>query len=145
MSAPHRPSRWAQEEGINLTPLLDVIFNLIFFFILATSLREDNALDIRLPETKDAPRVVSEKQSITVLFTKEDKFFLEGDELSQEELVARITEKKAEIGEAFGGVSIEGDKTGNWDAAVQIFDAIQKSGVSQVKIKVNPPRGEPSE
>jgi biopolymer transport protein ExbD len=141
MSAPHRPSRWAQEEGINLTPLLDVIFNLIFFFILATSLREDKALDIRLPETKDAEAVVSEKQTITVLITKENKILLDGDELSPEEMTERLSKKKVEIGEAFGGVFIEGDQTSHLQTMIETLGVVQDAGIYQVRFKATLPGG----
>ncbi len=141
MSAPHRPSRWAQEEGINLTPLLDVIFNLIFFFILATSLREDMAIDIKLPETKDAERVVSEKQTITVLITKDNKIVLDGDELTQEQVTDRLEKKKVEIGKAFGGVFIEGDQTSHWQTILETLGSVQDAGIYQVRFKATLPSG----
>lgn len=60
-----RPHR-LEPPDINLTPMIDVVFLLLIFFMLSTTFKEDTRIQIRLPEVQgeeapaDEPRVVLE-------------------------------------------------------------------------------------
>ncbi len=49
-----RPRR-REEPEINLVPMIDVVLVLLIFFMIATSLRHESELEIRLPEASGKP------------------------------------------------------------------------------------------
>lgn len=71
--------------GINLTPLLDVIFNLVFFFLLATTLRRDELqTEVQLPSSETASRGSGEFESVAV--DKDGNTYYRGELVTEEEL-----------------------------------------------------------
>ncbi len=55
------------EEGINLTPLIDVVFLLLIFFMVSTTFTRETQLRVQLPQAEgDAPPTVSEAVEITI-------------------------------------------------------------------------------
>jgi len=135
---PHRPSRWAQDEGINLTPLLDVIFNLIFFFAVATTLRQDAALNINLPQSSESEQVASEKRALVVSFSQDGQFAVDGAPVSLEELEQTLARLKSPD---VAGVVIRGDGAGDYQSFIHVLTACQKAGLATGQLDVqNAPR-----
>ena len=72
----------AEEENdeINLTPLIDVVFLLLIFFMLTTTFKQEAALSIDLPEA-NALEQQDMPISIVVLIDKEGRYALNGNVL----------------------------------------------------------------
>ena len=51
-----------EEVGINLTPLIDVVFLLLIFFMVSTTFTRETQLSIDLPEAQGKPAQVPEEQ-----------------------------------------------------------------------------------
>ena len=51
-----------EEVGINLTPLIDIVFLLLIFFMVSTTFTRETQLSIDLPEAKGQPRETTDKQ-----------------------------------------------------------------------------------
>lgn len=89
-----RPRRLDQPE-INLTPLIDVVFLLLIFFMVSTSFREDAALELSLPEVSESgPRSPQPPRLLLLEIDAEGRYFVEGDLLpsnSSEALTAALT------------------------------------------------------
>jgi biopolymer transport protein ExbD len=137
MRMSHRPSRWARDQGINLTPLLDVIFNLIFFFLLATSLREDQALNIELSQSEEAQQVAAETAAVVVSITRENQIAVYGEILPLESLTGRLQQAKADG--AIGAI-IRADSQSYNQTLVDVWTALEKAGYAQTRVDVAPPR-----
>ena len=126
---------WLGEEStINLTPLLDVIFNLIFFFLLATTIRQTQAfIEIDLPEAgevavdekKEAPLVIS-VNAANEIYINEEKVTLEGIEQKLSDL--RAPDEKMVI--------VRGDAQTHHQTIVDVLDVCARTGYIQVKIEV---------
>lgn len=56
----------AEEVSINLTPLIDVVFLLLIFFMVSTTFTREAQLEIRLPETENTPQKQLQPSTITV-------------------------------------------------------------------------------
>lgn len=71
----------SQEVGVDLTPLIDVVFLLLIFFMVSTTFTRESHLEVQLPEASaDAP--VSEKaQQIDVVINAEGQYRLNDKEL----------------------------------------------------------------
>lgn len=129
MRSRHRRSRANDDEGINLTPLLDMIFNLLFFFILATTIGHSRQIAVNLPKTESKKNAASEKQVLVVSVTSDNRYFLDAIEMPLEELV-RKSKEAIDSGQAVG-VSLRGDSQADWQAMFTLFEAFSRNNLSK--------------
>lgn len=127
---------WLPESGINLMPLLDVIFNLIFFFILATTIKESKAfLDVKLPKSTEA-QAATAPQALVINVTEENQIFLQDEEVPLDTLNKSLEALKAE--KNINRVIIRGDAKAYNQTIVSVLDACAKVGLLTVSIEVKP-------
>ena len=112
--------------GINLTPLLDAIFNLVFFFLLATTLRrEEVSAQVKLPSSQfGAP---SDHDAPSITLQQDGKIFYEGTEVDLEELEIQLRIL------ADGGateVELFGDKEAMLGPFWQLMDICRSVGIN---------------
>lgn len=85
-------SRGLEVEPLNLTPLLDVLFNLIFFFVLATTLKEETqVMEVKLPKSAVHERSPAEKREWVVTVGRKGEIFLNEDAVTTEQLRIRLS------------------------------------------------------
>jgi biopolymer transport protein ExbD len=81
------------DEGLNLTPMIDVVFLLLIFFLVATRFDEEEKLvSINLAEILQAQPIVSGTQEIVVNITKNGTFNIAGKDYSEEQMIAILRE-----------------------------------------------------
>jgi biopolymer transport protein ExbD len=125
---------WSGEESINLTPLLDMIFNLIFFFILATTLRQSKAfLEVRLPQSSQAALQNIQKKTIVITLTREDRIFIGEKELTVESLEEELKNIPPNEIER---LILQGDAMAHHEAVVKVLDACARAGHTGVSVEV---------
>ncbi|MBN1899956.1 biopolymer transporter ExbD [Candidatus Sumerlaeota bacterium] len=129
---------WSGEESINLTPLLDMIFNLIFFFILATTLRQSKALlEVRLPQSSQGALQSIEKNIIVITLTSEDRIFLGEKEATIESLEQEL---KTIPPNEIESLILQGDARAHHEAVVRVLDACARAGHTGVSVEVKSPQ-----
>jgi len=140
--------RWRADGGteINLAPLLDVIFCLLFFFVLATSLRQQpQALEVEVP-TSGQPSVPMEKQErLEVTITEDNRILFEGRPVNGAELAEGLQAAmdRSPQGRAPEEVLIRSDGQADVQTFVEVTDACSAAGikVGQMETKPKPPEG----
>ncbi len=117
---------------IDLTPLIDTVFLLLIFFIMAASFSKP-VLDVVLQEAKGA--VVQEKQSdpLTVTITKEGRILFGEQEVAPDEIDAFITTRPKEEALIF-----QVDKEAPFGLFVTALDAAKKNGKENFAIITAP-------
>ncbi len=115
---------------LNLTPLIDVVFLLLLFFMLSSQLVEEPALRVRLPETTvtEAGRV----QALTVTITSEGKVFLGARETVLKDLANAIRQAVETTGDAV--VRIRADRDVSVQLLVSVVEQIKTAGVRNISI-----------
>ena len=114
--------RGLELEPLNLTPLLDVLFNLIFFFLLATTLKEETpAVIVKVPETGVESTVPKEEDELTVTVDEQGNYFLNEDPVTSITLRDRLTEDSMRP----GGPRRVKVRTDQATAAQDLFDAVE--------------------
>lgn len=74
-------------EGMNLTPLIDVVFLLLIFFLIATRFdQEEKELSIRIPDVYKARPISSGPQEVVVNITAEGEYVVMGETFSEPQL-----------------------------------------------------------
>jgi biopolymer transport protein ExbD len=88
-----RAHLFQDDGGIDLTSLLDVIFNLVFFFIVATNIRTDERFfELTLPSATEGETVRQPQTFPEVAVAKDGTIALDGDVLEPQALEARLRE-----------------------------------------------------
>jgi biopolymer transport protein ExbD len=114
--------RGLELEPLNLTPLLDVLFNLIFFFLLATTLKEETpAVRVQVPETGIESTVPQEEDELTITVDAQGNYFLNENPVTSTTLRDRLTEDSMRP-EGARRVKLRTDKA---TEAQYMFDAVE--------------------
>jgi len=113
---------------INLTPLIDVVFLLLIFFMVSTTFNRDSELSIELPAAS-AEAQAREPQSIEVAIDAQGRFYINGRELlnTQSKTLRRALAEAAGDNEA-PPVIISADAKTPHQAVVRIMDAARELG-----------------
>lgn len=117
--------------GIELTPLIDIIFQLVLFFMVSTTFDQSPAIDIDLPESS-SQKMVSQDTSLDIWIDKEGGIVFEKVQLSPtdlEQLIHDRIEKKPDL-----IVVVNADQSVEHRVVVKIIDRLQVSGVQNISI-----------
>jgi biopolymer transport protein ExbD len=69
------------EPDVNLTPLIDVVFLLLIFFMVSTSFVRQSQITIRLPEAESTAMVEEPPEKIDIMITDQGTYLVNGREL----------------------------------------------------------------
>lgn len=134
------PKRRREEPEINLTPLIDVVFLMLIFFMVSTTFLKEADLQIALPEASQQPSR-QEGQPIRVTINPQGNFFVNGRELVN----TQIDTVERALAEALGEreaentpVVIRADGATNHERVVTAMDAAQRAGLRRVGIATVP-------
>ncbi len=120
-----------EEEGeINLTPMLDVVFIMLIFFIVTASFVKEPGSQVIRPLAETA-RLMS-NASILIAVTRNNEIWVDRHKVSKEGVRAAIEQLMAENPE--GSVVIQADKEAQADAVLAIMESARAAGVSRIAI-----------
>jgi biopolymer transport protein ExbD len=122
------------EPAINLTPMIDVVFTLLVFFMLATTFAErERLLDLELPYAASAADAKKPTpQELVINVAREGKVFVDGKSLEETQL-SRILSDTAQR-DRRTMVTIRGDRRGAYDGIVHVLDACLQAGLVDVSL-----------
>ena len=124
--------------GINITPIIDMVFLLLIFFLLTSSFIQDKGIKVSLPSSSSS---FSQKQKrITVTIDAHSEIFLEGRKVDGETLVDQL--KGSYLSKGTKNVLIKTDQGNTVDRLVQVMDLIKQSGADRLTLatRVNVPQ-----
>ncbi|WP_432695365.1 ExbD/TolR family protein [Marinobacterium sp. YM272] len=131
-----------EEVNINLTPLIDVVFLLLIFFMVSTTFTKETHLDVDLPQAS-AGEAVSQTESIDVLINAEGQYSVNGQALvnTQAQTLRRA------IAETAGGdlslpMIITADARTPHQSVVTAMDVAGQLGFTHLSISTREPDGD---
>ncbi|MGI9591357.1 MAG: ExbD/TolR family protein [Myxococcota bacterium] len=130
MARRRRRSAADEEDEVNLTPMLDVVFIMLIFFIVTASFVKESGIDISRPPAATAER--KERGNILVAITATDQLWMDGRQIDPRSLRANIERLHAENPE--GSVVIQADRLSKNGLLVQVMDAARQAGVNNVSL-----------
>ena len=122
--------REREESEVNLTPMLDVVFIMLIFFIVTASFVKEAGIDVSRPPAATAER--KERGNILVAITENDQIWIDRRQVDPRALRANIERLHAENPQ--GSVVIQADKASKNGLLVQVMDAARLAGVSNVAL-----------
>jgi biopolymer transport protein ExbD len=123
-------AREQEESEVNLTPMLDVVFIMLIFFIVTASFVKEAGIDVSRPPAATAER--KERGNILVAITENDQIWMDRRQVDPRALRANIERLHAENPQ--GSVVIQADKNSKNGLLVQVMDAARLAGVSNVSL-----------
>ncbi len=115
----------------NLTPLIDIVFLLLIFFMLTSHFVRDEVINIDLPEA-DSGEALDEPQQVEVVINENGQFSIDNQIVPLESLQSVLQEKLSVQEEKV--VRIRGDENVDLGIAIEAFDAARKAGAVGVDI-----------
>jgi len=134
-----RPHRKEPPE-VNLTPLIDVVFLLLIFFMVSTTFQKESQIKIELPEAQTQSTVESLPKVLDITIDADGRFFI-----NQREVVSSdIDVIKQAIAKAVGDqkeipVVITGDANASWQAIMKAMDAASQLGLVNMTFPATQP------
>ncbi|MCZ6781847.1 MAG: biopolymer transporter ExbD [Proteobacteria bacterium] len=125
-----RRQRDPEESELNLTPMLDVVFIMLIFFIVTASFVKEAGIDINRPDAVTAER--KERGNILVAITESGQVWIDKRQIDIRAVRANIERLHAE--NPLGGVVIQADENSKNGLLVQVMDAARLAGVPSVSI-----------
>ena len=125
-----RRRRQEEEDQVNLTPMLDVVFIMLIFFIVTASFVKEAGIDISRPPAATAER--KERGNILVAITKDNQIWIDRRQVSPQALRANIERLHAENPQ--GSVVIQADEKSENGLLVRVMDAARLAGVGNVSL-----------
>lgn len=117
-----------ESTGIDLTPMLDVVFIMLIFFIVTTSFIKESGVDIERPESSQA--TARPDTQVLVAITAEGAVWVDGEAVD----LHRVGAKVADLVSDDGSVVVQADKRSTTGELIEVMDRIRKAGVDNVAV-----------
>jgi len=125
-----RSRRKKEDNEINLTPMLDVTFIMLIFFIVTASFVKESGIDVNRPGASTAER--KERGNILVAISESGEIWIDKRQVDLRAVRANIERLRAENPE--GSVIIQADQNSKNGLLVKVMDAARLAGVQDVSI-----------
>jgi biopolymer transport protein ExbD len=119
-----------ESSEVNLTPMLDVVFIMLIFFIVTASFVKEAGIDVNRPDAATAVRKT--KGNILVAITSKDQIWIDRRQVDPRALRANIERLHAE--NPLGSVVIQADEESKNKFLVQVMDAARLAGVKSISL-----------
>ncbi len=128
-----RSSRTVAE--LNITPLIDMVFILLIFFLVTTSFVKETGIDVSRPTASTA--AVKEKATILIGIDAANRIYIEHREVDVRAVRANVERALAENPE--GAVVVVADKNSSTGTAIQVMDGCRMAGAQNVSLAAKLP------
>jgi biopolymer transport protein ExbD len=116
--------------AIELTPLIDMVFLLLIFFLVATTFHQtEREMQIALPAAASAGPISTALREIVINVDHDGRIIVSGRPLEPEDLRALVTEAVAANPEQ--KVTVRGDRTTAYANIVRVLDVCKDAGIQE--------------
>ena len=121
----------AEESSLDMTPLVDVVFLLIIFFMLSTTFIVLPGIQVNLPKAS-SEKVTVEREEIVLSVDEKGEFYFNKDRVSDETMRARLD--NAATGNKEVQILLKGDTGAQYGRVVGLLDMIRACNLHRVAI-----------
>ena len=119
-----------EEAAIDMTPMLDVVFIMLIFFIVTASFVKEAGIDVNRPEAATA--VQKDRANILIAISDKGEIWINKRRIDVRAVQANIERLHAENPQ--GTVVIQADKKATTETLIKVMDASRAAGVYDVSI-----------
>ena len=118
------------QEEINITPMIDVVFIMLIFFIVTSSFVKESGVEVNRPSATSALR--QERGNIVVAIRENEEVWIDNRPVDIRAVRANIQRMRAANPQ--GTVIIAADKAASTGVLVRVMDQIRLAGVKDISI-----------
>jgi biopolymer transport protein ExbD len=119
------------ELSIDLTPLIDVVFQLLIFFVLTSTFQTNPSFRVKLPKAKNKD-ITQDPKAVVITIGKEGRIEVDGKAVDDRELQMRLCAAAQE--DASTGVNIRADEATQHQFVIRVMDAARGCGLEKLGI-----------
>jgi biopolymer transport protein ExbD len=130
------PQSEAEVEGPNLTPVIDVVFLLLIFFLVATRFdQEEREVSVILPEVVQAEPLSMPPEELIVNFTSDGAYKVQNEVLSEDQL-DQLLQQAGLKNPGTQAVLIRGDADADWRLGVRVMGLCNRAKITDYRVAV---------
>jgi biopolymer transport protein ExbD len=129
----YQQAQQEEESEINITPMLDVVFIMLIFFIVTATFIKEAGIDVNRPDAQTA--VKQEKANILIAIGPNNDIWIDRRQVDIRSVRPNIERLHAENPQ--GSVVIQADKESKTETLIEVMDASRQAGVYNVSIAAN--------
>lgn len=122
------------EQQIDMTPMLDIVFIMLIFFIVTASFVTESGVEINRPEA--ATSVKQDNQGIMLAITRDNKIWINQKQVDPR--AVRRTIERLTFENPSSSVVIQADEKSDTGMLIRAMDQVKLAGVSNVAIAASP-------
>tara|TARA_Y100000588_G_C13435873_1_gene577742 strand:- start:103 stop:504 length:402 start_codon:yes stop_codon:yes gene_type:complete len=120
----------SEQANVDMTPLIDVVFILLIFFILSASFQQDNQINVERPNSNVTDATSS--MSLSVAIDQQKQVWIDNKIVEVASLTSRVKQKVAQASNV--SVIIDVDKSVESGLLIQVIDQVRIAGVNNVAV-----------
>ena len=124
-----------EQPTLNLTPMIDIVFLLIIFFMVGTKFSElERKIGLEVPSVVDSGTLTAAPAKRVVNVYRDGTLTLDRENVT----LAQLTENLAAAQRQYSdlGVLIRGDATGQFQRVAEVLNACKQAGIAELGISV---------
>jgi biopolymer transport protein ExbD len=125
-----RRNRAEDDSQIDMTPMLDVVFIMLIFFIVTTSFVRESGLEVNRPSASTATEQT--KAGIFVAIKDTGEIYIDRKQVDLQRVRASLERLVASQGEV--GLVIQADEETRHGVVVKVMDAAREAGIQQISV-----------
>jgi biopolymer transport protein ExbD len=125
-----RKNRAEDDSQIDMTPMLDVVFIMLIFFIVTTSFVRESGLEVNRPSASTATE--QSKAGIFVAIKDTGEIYIDRKQVDLQRVRANLERLVASLGEV--GLVIQADEQTRHGVVVKVMDAAREAGILQISV-----------
>lgn len=136
-------TRRTGKRQIDMTPMIDCVFQLLLFFLVASHfdeearIAEEGSLDANLPEAAAAMPMVMRPREMIVNINASGEFYVGGERHSEPELADRL--RRAVVDNPTNQtIVIRGDEFANWKSIARVMSLCNQAQIRDYRVAVIP-------
>ncbi|MFC0667827.1 ExbD/TolR family protein [Azotobacter chroococcum] len=119
-----------EEVGIDLTPMLDVVFIMLIFFIVTSSFIKESGVEVQRPQADTASP--QDKGNILIAVTADGQVWIDKKAVDVRSVRAHV--ERLRVDQPEGVVVVQADRDARTGLVVQVMDQARQAGVTDVAL-----------
>jgi|TARA_Y100001951_G_scaffold102662_1_gene109742 biopolymer transport protein ExbD len=119
-----------EDTGIDLTPMLDVVFIMLIFFIVTSSFIRESGVEVQRPQAETASP--QDKGNILIAVTADGQIWMDKQPVDIRSVRAHV--ERMRVDQPDGAVVVQADQDARTGLVVQVMDQARLAGVQDVAL-----------
>ncbi len=124
-----------EQPSINLTPMIDIVFQLIIFFMVGTKFVEmERKIAVNVPAVRDAQTLTPAPEKRVINVYQDGQISLDRKPVTLDQLTAELAAEQRQYADL--GVIVRGDAEGAFQNVADVLNACRQAGIAEMGISV---------